>query len=109
MREKLFIGPRLRMLRQGRAWTLEACASRLGLSPSYLSQIEANQRPVTARVLIDAMRVFEVDAAALDAADDQRLIADLREAAADPVSGAETPGLAEIKQVVTNAPHFARA
>jgi XRE family transcriptional regulator, fatty acid utilization regulator len=109
MREKLFIGPRLRMLRQGRAWTLEACATRLGLSPSYLSQIEANQRPVTARVLIDAMRVFEVDAAALDAADDQRLIADLREAAADPVSGAETPGLSEIKQVVTNAPHFARA
>lgn len=109
MREKLFIGPRLRTLRQDRRWTLEACATRLGLSPSYLSQIEANQRPVTARVLIDAMRVFEVDAAALDAADDQRLIADLREAVADPVSGGEAPGLAEIKQVVTNAPHFARA
>ena len=109
MREKLFIGPRLRVLRQGRGWTLDACAARLGLSPSYLSQIEANQRPVTARVLIDAMRVFEVDAAALDAADDQRLIADLREAVADPVSGGEAPGLAEIKQVVSNAPHFARA
>jgi len=109
MREKLFIGPRLRTLRQGRNWTLEVCATRLGLSPSYLSQIEANQRPVTARVLIDAMRVFEVDASALDAADDQRLIADLREAVADPVSGGEAPGLSEIKQVVTNAPHFARA
>jgi len=109
MREKLFIGPRLRVLRQGRSWTLEACATRLGLSPSYLSQIEANQRPVTARVLIDAMRVFEVDAASLDAADDQRLIADLREAVADPVSGGEAPGLAEIKQVVSNAPHFARS
>jgi hypothetical protein len=108
MREKLFIGPRLRLLRQARAWTLEACAIRLGLSPSYLSQIEANQRPVTARVLIDAMRVFEVDAMALDAADDQRLIADLREAVADPVSGGDTPGLGEIKQVVTNAPQFAR-
>lgn len=109
MREKLFVGPRLKALRQGRSWTLEVCARLLGLSPSYLSQIEANQRPVTARVLIDAMRVFEIDAASLDAADDQRLIADLREAAADPVSGAEAPSLAEIKQVVTNAPHFARA
>lgn len=109
MREKLFIGPRLRLLRQARSWTLEVCATRLGLSPSYLSQLEANQRPVTARVLIDAMRVFEVDAAALDAADDQRLIADLREAAADPVSGEDAPGLGEIKQVVTNAPQFARA
>lgn len=109
MREKLFIGPRLRLLRQARGWTLDVCAARLGLSPSYLSQLEANQRPVTARVLIDAMRVFEVDASALDAADDQRLIADLREAAADPVSGEDAPGLGEIKQVVTNAPQFARA
>jgi predicted transcriptional regulator len=108
MREKLFIGPRLRLLRQARSWTLDACATRLGLSPSYLSQIEANQRPVTARVLIDAMRVFEVDAVSLDAADDQRLIADLREAIADPVSGGDAPGLGEIKQVVTNAPQFAR-
>src|SRR3989338_1604282 len=109
MREKLFIGPRLRGLRQGRGWTLEVCAARLGLSPSYLSQIEANQRPVTARVLIDAMRVFEVDAAALDAADDQRLIADRREPVAVLVGGAQAPGLSEIKQVVGNAPHFARA
>ena len=62
MREKLFIGPKVRHLRQARDWKLEVCANRLGLSASYLSQIEANQRPITARVLIDMMRVFEVDA-----------------------------------------------
>jgi len=109
VREKLFIGPRIRLLRQARAWKLEACAARLGLSASYLSQIEANQRPVTARVLIDVMRVFEVDAASLDAADDQRMIADLREATADPIQDGETPGLHELKAAVANTPNLARS
>ncbi|PLR22802.1 Cro/Cl family transcriptional regulator [Caulobacter zeae] len=113
MGEKLFIGPRLRLLRQAKGWKLEACAAQLGLSASYLSQIEANQRPVTARVLIDVMRVFEVDAASLDAADDQRLIADLREATADaPVGGPmgnDPPALSEIKAAVANTPNLAKA
>ena len=109
MRDKLFIGPKIRLLRQARGWNLEACATRLGLSGSYLSQIEANQRPVTARVLIDVMRVFEVDAASLDAADDQRLIADLREATADQVLDGDAPGLQELKSAVANTPNLARA
>ncbi|AYV47193.1 Cro/Cl family transcriptional regulator [Caulobacter flavus] len=109
MGEKLFIGPRLRLLRQAKGWKLEACAAQLGLSASYLSQIEANQRPVTARVLIDVMRVFEVDAASLDAADDQRLIADLREATADAPVGGEAPALSEIKAAVANTPNLAKA
>ncbi len=109
MGEKLFIGPRLRLLRQAKGWKLEACAAQLGLSASYLSQIEANQRPVTARVLIDVMRVFEVDAASLDAADDQRLIADLREASVDAPSGGEAPSLSEIKAAVANTPNLAKA
>jgi predicted transcriptional regulator/transcriptional regulator with XRE-family HTH domain len=107
MAGKLFIGPRVRRLREARAWTLDVCAARLGLSVSYLSQIETNQRPVTARVLISLMRVFEVDAATFDADDEDRLIADLREATAE--GAAEDPlSLAEIKQVAAGAPAFAR-
>ena len=89
-----------------RGWTLDACAARLGLSISYLSQIETNQRPVTARVLISLMRVFEVDAATFDAEDEDRLIADLREATAE--AAGEMPSLVEIKQVAAAAPAFAR-
>jgi predicted transcriptional regulator len=106
MADKLLIGPKVRRLRETRGWKLEACASRLGLSPSYLSQIETNQRPVTARVLILLMRAFEVDASTFDADDDDRLIADLREVAADQALD-EPPSLAEIKQVVAAAPVFA--
>jgi len=108
MSQKLFVGPKVRRLREARGWKLEPCAARLGLSVSYLSQIEANQRPVTARVLISMMRVFDVDAASLDADDDQRLIADLREATAESAGEATAPSLAELKLVVTNAPSFAR-
>ena len=53
------------------------------------------------------MRVFEVDAATFDADDEDRLIADLREATAEEAAG-EPPSLVEIKQVVAGAPAFAR-
>jgi predicted transcriptional regulator/transcriptional regulator with XRE-family HTH domain len=106
MATKLFVGPKVRHLREARGWTLEACAGQLGLSISYLSQIETNQRPVTARVLISLIRVFEVDASTFDAEDDERLIADLREASAEQAQD-DPPSLAEIKQVVATAPGFA--
>lgn len=80
MAEKLFLGAKLRKLREARGWTLEACAERLGLSPSYLSQLETNQRPATARVLIALTRAFHVDASLFDLEGDARLLADLREA-----------------------------
>ena len=107
MSGKLFIGPRVRRLRETRGWTLDVCAARLELSISYLSQIETNQRPVTARVLISLMRVFEVDATTFDADDEDRLVADLREATAEGAAG-EPPSLVEIKQVVAGAPAMAR-
>ena len=94
MAEKLFLGAKLRKLREARGWTLEACAERLGLSPSYLSQIETNQRPATARVLIALTRAFHVDASLFDLEGDARLIADLREATTDvagPISGGAEP------------------
>jgi len=106
MAEKLLLGPKVRRLREARAWKLEPCAARLGLSPSYLSQIETNQRPVTARVLISLMRVFEVDASTFDADDDDRLIADLREVTAEQAHE-NPPSMGEIRQVVTAAPAFA--
>jgi len=108
MSEKLFIGPRVRRLRETGGMRLEALASKLGLSQSYLSQIETNQRPVTARVLIALMQVFQVDAASFDAGDDERLLADLREACVDAGELAPAASLAELKQVVQTAPGLAR-
>lgn len=107
-REKLFIGPRVRTLREARGWTLSVSAQALGVSISYLSQIEANQRPVTARILAAISDVFGVAAAALDADDGQRLVADLREALADEPRAEAPVTLSEIRQVALQSPAFAR-
>ncbi len=108
MADKLFVGARLRRLRETRGWTLENCASRLGLSPSYLSQIETNQRPVTARVLIALTQTFQVDAGAFDVGDEGRLAADLREATVDAAAYGDPPSAAEIKQAASASPALAR-
>ena len=108
MAEKLYLGAKVRKLREARGWTLEACAGRLALSPSYLSQIETNQRPATARVLIALTRAFDVDASLFDLDGDARLIADLREAVTDVAGRAEAPSAVELKQAVTNTPRLAR-
>jgi len=107
-REKLFIGPRVKALREARGWTLSVSAQELGVSISYLSQIEANQRPVTARIIAALSDVFGVPAAALDADDGQRLVADLREALADEARAEAPVTLSEIRQVAIQSPAFAR-
>lgn len=108
MRPKLYIGPRIRLLREQQALTLDKCARRLGLSPSYLSQIESNQRPVTARVIIALSRAFGVSPAEFAVDDESRLIADLREATADLELGEASPGLPELRLAATTTPAIAR-
>lgn len=108
MQPKQFIGPRVRALRQARAMRLEACASALGISASYLSQIEANQRPVTPRVLVAIVELFQVGAEDLHANDDQRLIADLRAALTEGGTSREAVSVGEIRNVVLQAPAVAR-
>jgi predicted transcriptional regulator/transcriptional regulator with XRE-family HTH domain len=108
MRYKLFVGPKVRQLRSRRGWRLEACAQKLGISVSYLSQIEANQRPVTDRVLMGLIQTFGVPAETFEADNDQRLIADLREAVAESGGGDDPIPLSELRQVALQAPALAR-
>src|SRR5215213_4269433 len=108
MREKLFVGPKVRSLREGRKVTLDACAKQLGLSLSYLSQIETNQRPVTARVLIALSRYFALNPGEFDTDEESRMIADLREATADLALDAPAPGLPELKLAAATTPSLTR-
>lgn len=57
----LFAGPALRRLRRREGLTQAAMATRLQISPSYLNLIERNQRPVTARVVMQVMGEFAFD------------------------------------------------
>ena len=58
---KTFMGVRLRRLREERNLTQTAVAQALGISNSYLSQIEQNQRPLTVPLLLKLNAAFGVD------------------------------------------------
>lgn len=107
-KEKPFVGPKVRELRQQRRWTLEECAAQLGISVSYLSQIETNQRPLSSRAMLALLRAFDVDAAVFEPSLDLRLTADLREACASLTVLQDPVPLSELRRVAEGAPRFAR-
>lgn len=84
-------------------------AAKLDISASYLNQIEQNQRPLSANVLIALSRVFRVDVAAFSDDAQDRLLYDLRDALSDPAFGGVDAPAAEVKAVAQNAPTVARA
>ena len=106
---KLFIGRKVRELRLQGNMTQSQCAERLGISTSYLNQIENNQRHVSASVLLALAENFAVDITSLSDQDSDRVLADVVEALADPLVGAAQPSSADVKLVVQNAPSFAKA
>ncbi|OGS57938.1 MAG: transcriptional regulator [Erythrobacter sp. RIFCSPHIGHO2_12_FULL_63_10] len=57
----IFAGPSLRRLRKREGMTQAAMAAALGISPSYLNLIERNQRPLSARVLVQVIERFDFD------------------------------------------------
>ncbi|MFO1143640.1 MAG: short-chain fatty acyl-CoA regulator family protein [Amaricoccus sp.] len=105
---KLYAGVKLREIRARLGLTQADYAGRLGVSLSYLNQMENNHRPVSARVVLALAQQFGIDVAELAAGTGERIAADLREALADPVFGlAPPPG--DLQLVASNAPNFARS
>jgi transcriptional regulator with XRE-family HTH domain len=94
--KKAFMGVRLKRLREERRLTQQAVASAMGISLSYLNQIENNHRPLTIPVLLKLNAAFGVDVQLFSDDDEARLIADLREALSDPQIG-ETISTAELR------------
>src|SRR3569833_366559 len=106
---KVFAGARLRALREQHRLTQSELAARLDISPSYVNQLESNQRPLTAAVMVALTGAFNLDLTSLTADSSDRLLADLREVLADPVCGETVPNLSELKAAALNAPDITRA
>eukprot|EP01035_Chromulina_nebulosa_P010528 gene10528-14144_t len=106
---KLYIGRKVRDLRQSTGSTQAQFAERIGISISYLNQIENNQRPVSAAVLLALAEKFRIDLSDLSGGEGDRLISALSEALTDPLFDAYTPSLQELKLVAQNAPGIAHA
>ncbi|WP_029002859.1 helix-turn-helix domain-containing protein [Azorhizobium doebereinerae] len=109
MRQKVFAGHAVRRLREKLNLKQTELATRLQVSPSYINQIESNQRPLTAPVLIAISRAFGVDITTFGADDLDRIVADLRETAADPLFRDLDLGVQDMKAVANLSPAFAHA
>jgi len=103
---KLFIGSRVRHLREQAGWTLQQLAQRLDLSLSYLSQIENNQRPVTASVLLKLAATFGTEVTQFSEEQDRRLIAELNCALHDRTLRPQPLPPATLARMVEQAPEL---
>ncbi|MFE0580000.1 short-chain fatty acyl-CoA regulator family protein [Streptomyces sp. NPDC058874] len=97
---KTYAGARLRRLREERRMSQAELARALGISPSYLNQMEHDSRPLTVPVLLRLTEAFGVDPGFFSERDTSRLVADLREALAGEVAQARVSpsDLAELAQ-----------
>jgi predicted transcriptional regulator/plasmid maintenance system antidote protein VapI len=103
---KAFMGVRLRRLREERRLKQFELAEALDISPSYLNQLEQNQRPLTVPVLLKLNAVFGVDVQLFSDDEEARLISELRDALAEVT---EPVSLAEIREIAANMPAVGRA
>ncbi|WP_260508777.1 short-chain fatty acyl-CoA regulator family protein [Mycolicibacterium farcinogenes] len=97
---KTFAGARLRRLRDEKGLTQVALARALGLSTSYVNQLENDQRPITVPVLLALSDRFDLPTQYFAADADARLVSDLREILVD---GATT---AQIEELVARMPEI---
>jgi predicted transcriptional regulator/DNA-binding XRE family transcriptional regulator len=105
---KLFSGARLRRLREERELTQVALARTLGLSTSYVNQLENDQRPITTAVLLTLTERFELPAQYFSPDSDARLVADLREVFTA-TAGEHAASDSQIEELVARMPKVGRS
>ncbi|MCF6443923.1 short-chain fatty acyl-CoA regulator family protein [Nereida sp. MMG025] len=107
--QKLYAGVKLRELRTKAGLTQKLFADRLGVSLSYLNQMENNNRPLATGVVLALASEFGYDVRELSIGDSERMVTDLREVLADPVFAKDSVPLADLQLVSSNAPGLAKA
>jgi predicted transcriptional regulator/DNA-binding XRE family transcriptional regulator len=107
MRKRLYAGQRLRDLRQRAGLGQAAMARRLGISTSYLSQLESDDRPMTSAVLAALGRHYPLDLDALEADEPTRRFAATRAAMEDPLFATPPPPADALARLVEQQPAVA--
>ena len=106
--QKIFAGPRIRRIRNGKGLTQTAMAEALGISPSYLNLIERNQRPLTVQLILKLAAVYKVEPDELQG-EAGGTLASLKEVFSDPLLAGELPGDQELLEIAEAAPNAASA
>ncbi len=104
MTAKIYAGERIRRLRETRGISQAQLATEVGLSTSYLNQIENNQRPLSAAAVIRLSTFFQVEPSHFADDSDTRLASELREVLGDPLFGDASVTFAGIRDAVRAAP-----
>ena len=105
---KTYVGSRLRQLRRERDLSQASLAATLGLSASYVNQIEHDVRPLTVPVLLRITEAFGVDATFFSRDDDSRLLAEIQDVVLDKELCPSPVELQELSELVYNHPGVAR-
>ncbi len=106
---KTYVGSRLRQLRRERDLSQASLAATLGLSASYVNQIEHDVRPLTLPVLNRITEAFGVDATFFSRDDDSRLLAEVQDVVLDRELCPSPIPLHELNDMVQHHPEIARA
>ncbi|WP_404338233.1 short-chain fatty acyl-CoA regulator family protein [Sphingomonas sp. MMS12-HWE2-04] len=106
---KLYLGPRLRVLRRELGINQSRMAEELGVSPSYLNHLERNQRPLTAQMLLRLANTYDIDVRDFVAGSTTAISNDLHEAFADPLVREIAVPRHEVMEVAENYPAVAEA
>ena len=106
MSKMIPMGMRLRRLRTQRGMSQSALAQALGLSPSYVNQIEQGKRTLTSHVLVRLAKFMDVDVQQFSDDEDTRQAAALQEALAD---APEAVALPELQEVAAQMPVLTKA
>lgn len=107
--QKLYAGVSLREIRQTFQLSQSEYAARLGISLPYLSQMENNHRPISTGVILALAKEFDFDVTQLSAGESERMVADMKEALADPVFADSPTQTGDLQLTASNAPSLARA
>jgi len=106
--EKVFIGPKLREMRQGRKLTQAEFANELGVSASYVNLIERNQRPASLKFLITLSDSFGLNWRDLVNDDSGLVLSDLRQVTKDAAFGEKLPDIEELRAAIEYSPNLMR-
>lgn len=104
--EKLIIGPRLRVLRLSLGLTQAQMAAELGVSPSYITLIESDQRPASARFLMKLAEVYDLNVSELAPAADAQLVSEFETVLKDPTFGLGGLSKTESEAVLQASPRL---
>ncbi|MBN8819934.1 MAG: DUF2083 domain-containing protein [Sphingomonas sp.] len=104
---RLFVGQKVRQLRLDGRMDQAAMAKLLGISVSYLSQLENDDRPLTAKVKAALAAAFPLDWTAFDERPEEQLLGAFNWALANPGLGSAPPDPERAERLHLHYPDFA--